>query len=544
MSELSQIQERVVDIVEASWEWKDSAPPWIRGTIPHPDMIKYCSIDWELLKKFAVFGAELALRRYHVQLYFLQSAVFGVTAIYCRPELWVEYGGTKDRAPYDELRMITVSQFGKSFVSALCALEMAYNGETVNIGAGRLDGTETIMKHVRSIIQNASIEITSKITDYSYDKLDKLNSSASKRNISFPHSNGSIKALSLGAGFDDKGKNNAVGADGCWIIDESGLIDDKSYNETGRRWVSSGDKKSLGLEISNPHYTDNHFQRDMLNPKPDTCVIWCDLSLAIGEGRYRNKSQIFGNPWFDDADIMESYWLCEFGDGLKSFFDREIPDATPIYMEDREDDVYVAGLDSAYTGSDGIKLHIGKYTTTPDGSVAVSVAEFELKPKGKWVHGVTGYEIVANISKILDLYNVQLVMCDIGTAGQIVEDLTRVSFDDSHQWKVMNLYYQGKPAKELKEAEYYPAVTAKNNRAMLHLILKEMLDSNIIFINPELTKIKKAIKEEMKVIEGKLTVSGKVQIGDKKVIKALLGRSPDSLDALTLMLCAMIYEII
>lgn len=539
---LNDLQERVIDIVEGTWGLRDTLPPWIKGNVCPPELIKECSIPWDMMKKYAALGATIAYQRYNVELYFLQSAIFGIVCVYVRPELWVEYGGTEDAPPIDEVAMVTVSQFGKSFVSAVCALELAFEGETVNVGAGRLDGTETIFKHIRSILQNASLEVTSKITDYSYDKLDKLNSAASKRNITFPHTNGSIRAMSLGAGYDDKSKNNAVGADGCWIIDESGLIDDASYNETGRRFVASSGKKSFGLQISNPHYTDNHFQRTMLNPQPNVCIVWTDLRNAIAEGRYTNKSSIYANPWFDDADIIEKYWLCEFGDGLRSFFDKEIPDATSVMMEGGVADIYVAGLDSAYTGADSTKLCIGRYTETSDGSVTVVEAVYDLKPKGKWIHGVTGYEIVNNITKILDMYNVQLVMCDLGTAGQIVEELTRVSHKKS--WNVLSLWYQGQPDKRLKEAKYIPAVNATNNRAMLHLMLKELLESNSVYINPELEKVKTELKEEMRVIEGKITTSGKIQIADKKIIKALLDRSPDTLDSTTLMVCALIYEII
>lgn len=540
-SSINELQGRVIDIVDSTWELREKLPPWIKGNVCPPELIKECSLEWDLMKKYAVLGAGIALTRYNVRLYFLQSAVFGIVCVYVRPELWEEYGGTANKPPIDEVAMVTVSQFGKSFVSALCALELAFEGETVNVGAGRLDGTETIFKHIRSILQNASLEVTSKITDYSYDKLDKLNSAASKRNISFPHTNGSIRAMSLGAGYDDKSKNNAVGADGCWIIDESGLIDDASYNETGRRFVASSGKKSFGLQLSNPHYTDNHFQKTMLNPQPNVCIVWTDLRNAIAEGRYTDKSAIYANPWFDDPDIIEKYWLCEFGDGLRSFFDREIPDAPDIFVE-RATDIYVAGLDSAYTGADSTKLCIGRYTETADGSNVVIEAVYDLKPKGKWVHGVTGYEIVSRIGKLLDLYNVQLVMCDLGSAGQIVEELTRISMNKS--WNVLSLWYQGQPDKTLKEAKYLPAVSASNNRAMLHLILKDALESNTLYISPKLNKIKSELKEEMRSIEGKLTASGKTQIADKKVVKAVLGRSPDTLDSLTLMLCALIYEII
>lgn len=541
-SSLAELQERVVDIVESVWDVRDTYPKWVKGNVCPLDLIKECSIPWDKMVKYAALGATIAYQRYNVKLYYLQSAVFGIVCVYVRPELWEEYGGTVDKPPIDEVAIVTVSQFGKSFVSALCALELAFEGETVNVGAGRLDGTETIFKHIRSILQNASLEVTSKITDYSYDKLDKLNSAASKRNISFPHTNGSIKAMSLGAGYDDKSKNNAVGADGCWIIDESGLIDDASYNETGRRFVASSGKKSFGLQLSNPHYTDNHFQKTMLNPQPNVCIVWTDLRNAIAEGRYTDKSAIYANPWFDDPDIIEKYWLCEFGDGLRSFFDKEVPDATDIMAETQETDIYIAGLDSAYTGADSTRLCIGRYTQTADGSVCVIEAVYDMKPQGAWVHGVTGYEIVNNISKLLDLYNVQLVMADLGSAGQIVEELTRVSHKKN--WNVLSIWYNGRPDKVLLDNKYNPAVSAKNNRAMLHLILKEALDSNTLYINPELSKVKSELKEEMRSIEGKLTASGKIQIGDKKVIKAVLGRSPDILDATTLMLCALIYEII
>lgn len=510
---MSELQDKLVDMVESSWALRDKRPLWTRGTVPIYENIKKISVSEELMWEYAYKGAELGLKIYNTALYFHQSFLFGAAVSRLHPEWGLPI--------YHEFRTCWVTQAGKSRVSALVALETARMGEKVSIAGADANATQPIMQHVRTSLQIISDDVKASITE-ELTKIDRLNSALSRETISFPRSGGVVNCISLGNKYNELSQNKALGNDGGVIIDESAIIKDQVYVETGRRMLSSGDSQYLGFEISNPHQ-EGHFQTDMLYNGPDIVVSWMDIRTAIEEGRYKNKKVIYNNAIFKMDHKLKSYWLCDFPDGLTGFFGKEIPKATEEELVTKEGDIFFLGLDSAYKGADATVCSVLKLT---DSGHLIIVDIINLKP-AVWIDGQSSYDIVNDIIKIASHVDAKSITCDAGYGAHIIEPLTRQS--TNAPWSVETFNFGGRIDPRLIEAKLASAIEAANPRAQLHLQMRSLLEAKVLKINP-----KYDLGEQMTAVRGEHVANGKVKIVEKKVLKAIIGKSPDELDAVML----------
>ena len=75
----------------------------------------------------------------------------------------------------------------------------------------------------------------------------------------------------------------------------------------------------------------------------------------------------------------------------------------------------------------------------------------------------------------------------------------------------------------------------------MHLDFQDLSDNGVLMISEE---VKEAIKDALPYITSERKASGKIQIRPKEEIKAIIGKSPDELDAVLLAIHAVIlfYE--
>ena len=176
--------------------------------------------------ELAKIGAAEALSLFNTNLFFTQALIMGA----------IKSG------KYQTFVIVTPSQYGKSWLSGQIAIMLANEGREVHVAAGTEDTTNIIMKNVIDHLQTVDESVRSKLLDYQ-DKVEKLQSSTSKKKLTFK-GGGSIDGITLGATTDDAKKHNkAIGRGGDYIVDEAGLVPDDSYAEMGRREFSNVDGK-------------------------------------------------------------------------------------------------------------------------------------------------------------------------------------------------------------------------------------------------------------------------------------------------------------
>ena len=248
---------------------------WTRGRIP--EHYKRLNISDEDAVRLAKIGAVEAMSLFGTNLFFTQALILGA----------IKSG------EYQTFVVVTPSQYGKSWLSGQIAIMLADMGREVHVAAGTEDTTNIIMKNVIDHLQTVDDSVKQKLLDYN-DKVEKLQSSTSKKKLTFK-GGGSIDGITLGATTDDSKKHNkAIGRGGDYIIDEAGLVPEDAYAEVGRREFSNVDgKKGLLFQISNPHAEGMFYDKlTEDNPPEGTLILWLDARTALEEGRFTTRAGI------------------------------------------------------------------------------------------------------------------------------------------------------------------------------------------------------------------------------------------------------------
>lgn len=471
---------------------------WVRGRIPvHYKRLNISNAEADRLAKI---GASQLMAAFEMMPYYTQSVIAGAIL----------------SGDYDTITAVTPSQYGKSYLLGHVALLLAYEGHPVSVGAAKNDTTDIILRHTRASAREAAPEIKAALTGEATRKVDRLEQSLSRSRIGFA-AGGYVEALTLGGTFDDLSHNKAVGRGSDFIIDEAALVPESSMAEIGRREFSSVDgSKKLLVMISNPHAAGTFYDH-LTDPHPPerTLIVWADALTACQEDRWSPK-QVLSSDFAKHEDTRTRYLLCELpraGSGM--FGDLKVGEREPS-----ERAVHFLGVDAAYKGKDSIAVCD---VFLDEGMLHIS--EIARIKKPVWIDGVTSEDIADTIARIYHRLGAMLVCVDIGFGVWLVEGLARRGVN------VRGINFGEGPTKARVKARHYAATNASNMRAEMHLDFQSLIESEKIDIEPNAHEL---IKDTLPLVVSQRKASGKIQIRPKAEVKAIIGRSPDELDAVLL----------
>ncbi len=507
---MNKYQERVIALLDSA-EPEENLKSWIHGNIPKH--YKRLSISMEEAKELAVIGAAKSLAYFGTKTYFTQALLIGAVM----------------SGRYKKIKAVTNSQYGKSWTCGEIGLLLANEGGKTYVAGVDADTSDIIMGKVMNHIQTACDEIKNKLLEPA-DKLERLQTAVSKKKVALK-GGGAVEAISLGDTFNDAKKSNkAIGRGGHFIIDEASLVSDEAYAEMGRSEFAndSEDDEFIRFEISNPHNPGRFFDSITAKKVPDdTLIVWMDIRTAFEEGRVKSKEQVIESEFFKHKSTCIRYLLCELED-----YSEDSMFGVPIIDDSELSDglIYFLGIDSAYKGKDGIEAVL----TALDENGHVRVFEkFSLK-KEEWIDGVTSVEIIEDILKIIDVYDVKMVCVDIGMGVWLVEGLSQ----RAETFMVQGINFGSATTKFRKEAKHYSAVYGYNMRAELHLDLEDLMDNQKLSFTTDMCE---SLKEQMNAVKTiKKGDAAKIKIIPKDDIKAVIGKSPDELDATVLSVHAVL----
>lgn len=476
-----------------------------RGRVP--THYKRCSIPEKRRDYLAWLGlTEIVATYLETSVYYTQALIAGAAL----------------SGDYDQITIVTPSQYGKTWLMGRLALRMAFDGHPMNIGGATEALTEKIMRQSMIAVATAADDVKKALTAETLKKVDRLDQSLSKTRLSFP-GKGQVQGVSLGDTFEDIERNKALGETGAWIIDEAALVSARSMDELGRREFSSIDGTVEPLiMISNPHKPGYFYDSLTRDPVPEReCVIWADALTIAQEGR-RSADKILTSKFAESKDTLQRYLLCELptqGDGM---FDEPVVQDTPgdYYIR-------VLGIDAAYKGKDAIQVCLAEQRADK-----VHFVEVEQIRKPVWVDGVTSKEIIEQIAKTYHALGCAICCVDIGFGVWLVEGLVQYGVN------ARGINFGAGPTKwRVQKDRAYSAVYAKNKRAEMHLDLQDIIEHRTGTFS---SQVMAQIKDVLPLITCEMKENGKKQVVPKQEIKAKIGHSPDAFDAVLLALHAII----
>lgn len=509
MATLREYQDRVVELLGKA-EPKENLKKWIIGNVPKH--YKRNTLSEAEMYRIAEIGAKATYTKFRKKAFFTQSLMIGLAV----------------EGKYRKVKVITSSQYGKSWTCGIIAIMRANEGREVYVAGGDMNTTTIIMKNVIDHLQVADYSITRKLIEFS-DKIEKLQASVSKTKLMFKNlpKAGLIEGITLGISTKDaKAHNQAIGKGGDIIADEVDMIPSEVLAELGRSDFSSiGENTTFRMEISNPH-NGYQFYQDMTSDEvdDDTVLIWMDARTAYEEGRIYSMDQVIRSDFYKNKSTCQRYLLCE----LEDFSDESMFSPMTIDNTNDIDDYHLfAGADSAYTGKDNIILSLtGRHKIT--GKLkAFDIAEIK---KGEWIVGVTSFLIIDEIDSILRAWNVKMISVDIGFGAWLTEGLAKAS---NGAYKVAGIAFGSGTTKYREEADHFSAKYGFNLRAEMYIDLQQLIDSEMIVFTQ---KVYNAVIDQMNVTKILPREKKKLAIIPKDEIKAKLkdGKSPDETDGLVL----------
>lgn len=472
---------------------------WVKGYVP--EHYKRISISQDEQLRLALIGQKVIGAYFEDELYFTQSVIAGAV-----------FSGD-----YDNITICTTSQYGKSFLMARIALYMAYKGNPTFITASTEKLTQIIMKHTLHAVQSADATIKNALGGIRKSQIEKLETSASKKKLGFS-TGGYIEPLTLGETYSSQTSNNAIGNGGVYIIDEASLCSEEALLETGRSEIARDDGTSYPyIQISNPHQPGPFYDDLTADPVPPrSLVIWMDARTAIEEGRY-SKEKVLNSKFNRNKLVMMKYWLCDLPQEGSGMFDL-LQVGTP---SDSDYAQYFMGVDSAYKGKDNVHITIIRVDEIGITDIIVS----EDVDISTWIDGQTSKDIVDIIERLYQQYHIAFAEVDQGQGIWLIEEMA------SRGMAVKGLNFASRPTSSRVKRKDYSAVNAVNVRAEMHLDLQNLIQEKFIQGPEEITN---RINKILPYINCSIKTTGKYQIMPKAELKAMIGHSPDELDALLL----------
>lgn len=425
-----------------------------------------------------------------------------------------------------------------SFLNAFIAIaNAALGGKEVRIGGATRDKAGLIQEKVVGLLPSASKEIQDGlvITDDDGDvnkKVQRLATQASKEALAWK-SGGSIKLFSTNETKKsaDIAAAGAVGVGGdVVLLDEIQIMSPVGFRTASRFFMENNDTKRFC--VGNPQI-NGHF-RDLYDD-PTTFVVHMNDSSAIIEGRMtRRQMELTGMPTYSNE--YRSFILCDFPpDNSGNRFFTTLPsvyDKTAFPTPSQK--ISFMGIDSAYKGADSLIVTIVTLNISPERIWVSLDYQEDMKTRYPvWDDTMTTLNICLDVLKLVERYGIERVSIDIGMGVQLYETLLRLSPD----LDIEPVAFGSLPTEWRAETDFN-AKWALNKRAEMHLDLKELCESQMMFIAPEYyDDLIKQIREVGNSEQGQ-----KIKIEAKKEIKRRLGQSPDALDSLCLAVRSLVLS--
>lgn len=425
-----------------------------------------------------------------------------------------------------------------SFLNAFIAIaNAALGGKEVRIGGATRDKAGLIQEKIVSLLPTASKEIQDGlvITDDDGDvnkKVQRLATQASKEALAWK-SGGSIKLFSTNETKKsaDIAAAGAVGVGGdVVLLDEIQIMSPVGFRTASRFFMENNDTKRFC--VGNPQI-NGHF-RDLYDD-PTTFVVHMNDSSAIIEGRMsRRQMELTGMPTYSNE--YRSFVLTEFPpDNSGNRFFTTLPsvyDKTAFPTPSQK--ISFMGIDSAYKGADSLIVTIVTLNISPERIWVSLDYQEDMKTRYPvWDDTMTTLNICLDVLKLVERYGIERVSIDIGMGVQLYETLLRLSPD----LDIEPVAFGSLPTEWRAETDFN-AKWALNKRAEMHLDLKELCESQMMFIAPEYyDDLIKQIREVGNSEQGQ-----KIKIEAKKEIKRRLGQSPDALDSLCLAVRSLVLS--
>lgn len=426
---------------------------------------------------------------------------------------------------YDRMYFITCSQYGKSWLMGRVGLLWGYNGMPVYIAGAAGVTSEIIMRQVDRGMQEIDPGIQADITSLTKNQIERLNRSVSKEAKRFK-SGGFVEALSLGETYSgDTKSNQAVGRGGAYIVDEAALLSEDTIVEMGRNEFARTDGRVYPIVmISNPH-KPGYFYDKMIDDDPDsrTLIVWMDALTAVEEERW-TAERVLKSEFAKNPSRRRVYLMCELDTVGGSMFTKA---QVVKHFRTNEYTQYFLGVDSAYRGKDNIQIAL--VALRDDG--AMGVIDCQKVDKGEWIDGVTSEDIISDVTRVARTVGAGLTCVDVGYGVWLTEGLIRRGVN------AVGINFGAGCTKERIHKKHYSATNGANLRAEMHLDLQNLMDDGNIVFEEEAYA---SVKDILPFVTDERRASGKIQIRAKSEIKALLGHSPDALDAVLLAVHAAI----
>ncbi len=525
-------------------EYIESRPKWVTGRIPAlADYRKLSVENFEEAFKLAKLGQQVTsailptFQGKPLLLTFTQALIVGA-AILSREQ--AEKMGL-DFEKYRSVLMVCPSRYGKSFLNAIVAIIKAgTEGKEVRIGGATTPKAGIIQEKVVTLLPSTIPAIQNGLVVTSEDgdvnkKVQRLATQASKEALQWQNG-GSIKLFSTNEGKKNAevGAAGAIGIGGDFVIlDEIQLMTPVGFRTASRFMMENANTKRFC--VGNPQI-NGHFKD--LYDDPDTFVVHInDVTAIIEERMSRHGFELTGIPTYSEE--YRAFIMCEFPD--ENSGTRFFPTLPTMFDEAKmpvpRSKQYFMGIDSAYKGGDSLLVTIGSLNNLSDGSRYFVVEEqIDLKEKyPEWTEDTTT-NIALDILRLWQGKGVVAGAIDIGFGIHIYERIMQLDPDCNLE----PVNFAQKPTEWRVESDY-SAKMAANARAEMHLDLRDLCESGLVFINDG--KAYDALLRQMREVGNKTdNLTAKIKIENKHDIKVRLGRSPDNLDSLCLTVRAMVLS--
>lgn len=479
--------------------------PWILGQVP--SHYKRITVTPEEADELAFIGQRKVFEEFGNTLYYSQALIAGAIL--------------SDR--FDQIVIITPSQYGKSWLLSRVAMINAARGRGNYIAGANDDTTRIIMDKLIGALKESSEDLKQEMLTEGIDRLEKLGQTLSKKNIAM-RNGGFVTPITLGASFGGLSYNKAVGRSADFFVDEAALVPTENFTELGRREFSHVDgEKDKMVMISNPHqpgYFYDHVTEE--NPDKRTFILWMDSRTAVEEKRWTSK-QVLESEFAQHLDTRVRYLLCELPQSGTGMFGE-----AKVGKEPFGNRLHFLGVDAAYKGKDNIEV-----AHCSVGSGGFYIHEIVTIEKRNWIDGVTSSDIIATMIRLYRATGSLFCCVDIGFGVWLVEGLANSGIS------VQGVNFASKPTPERVRAKQYAAVNAVNKRAELHLDLQDLIETQSIKFSEEAYE---KVRDTLPYVSSERKSGGRIQIKPKADVKAVIGRSPDELDAVLLSIhAAMLY---
>lgn len=395
---------------------------------------------------------------------------------------------------------IMPTQVGKSaIVSAAALLRSLVHKQDVVIVAPSEPKAQIIMGYIRNHCFDNEF-FTSQLELDENESLDRLRKERSRKKITWKHG-GSVRTVSVNARQADNPEAAMGEGAPVIIIDESCLIPDLLYATIVRMTSGFPYEQTQIFEISNPFYR-NHFYRSWQDP--DYFKIFLNYNGAISEGRLDPRKIEKAKQ----LPLFSVLYECQFPDesqidaeGFRQLVATEQLKESTIYEEPKFGELRL-GVDVGAGGDESVFV-------IRDDNFAKVIEKTKMQ---------NTMSTVASIEETIEKYHIKpnnVFIDDIGVGRGVCDRLQEKGLD------VNGVNVGDRPIMEQARERYF------NVKAENYLALANWLEGGGQLVVDE-------DWQQLTWIKFKVNSDKNIQIERKEKLKARMGRSPDTAEALML----------